>query len=126
MKPSAFFVEFILSSCLTFKGTWLFQAGLSLYTKAFALKGCQEMLVLPAIGDADVHCELEEDGLRGIALMNLMFIGHAVLVLILGFGLVGLLSSNRGLRYGEGSGPLLAEIGPDTRLIRSSPEIEME
>lgn len=126
MKPSAFFAEFLLSSGLTFKGTWLFQVGLSLYTKAFALKGCRAMLVLPATGDAFVHCDLEEDGLRGIALMNLIFIGHAFLVLILGLGLICLLSSNRKFRFGEASGPLLAELGPETMLIRSSPEIEME
>lgn len=126
MKPSAFFAEFLLSSGLTFKGTWLFQVGLSLYTNAFALKGCRAMLVLPATGDAFVHCDLEEDGLRGIALMNLIFIGHVFLVLILGLGLIGLLSSNRKFRCGEGSGPLLAELGPQTMLIRSSPEIEME
>ncbi|XP_004147163.1 uncharacterized protein LOC101208255 isoform X2 [Cucumis sativus] len=107
-------------------GTWLFQVGLSLYTKAFALKGCRAMLVLPATGDGFVHCDLEEDGLRGIALMNLIFIGHAFLVLILGLGLVCLLSSNRKFRFGEASGPLLAELGPGTMLIRSSPEIEMD
>ncbi|XP_023005999.1 uncharacterized protein LOC111498877 [Cucurbita maxima] len=114
MKPSAFFAEFLLSSGLTFKGTWLFQIGLSLYTDAFALKGCRAMLVLPATGDAFVQCDLEEDGLRGIALMNLIFIGHVVLVLILGLGLIGLLSSNRNFRIGQGSGPLLAELGQET------------
>ncbi|XP_022959248.1 uncharacterized protein LOC111460286 isoform X1 [Cucurbita moschata] len=126
MKPSAFFAEFLLSSGLTFKGTWLFQIGLSLYTDAFSLKGCRAMLVLPATGDAFVQCDLEEDGLRGIALMDLIFIGHVVLVLILGLGLIGLLSSNRNFRIGQGSGPLLAELGQETVLIRSAPEIETE
>ncbi|XP_022964615.1 uncharacterized protein LOC111464574 isoform X3 [Cucurbita moschata] len=107
-------------------GTWMFQIGLSLYTDAFALKGCRAMLVLPATQDAFVQCDLEEDQMRGIALMNLIFIGHAFLVLILGLGLIGLLSSNKPFRCREGSGPLLAEFGQETMLSSSSPEIEME
>ncbi|XP_022964613.1 uncharacterized protein LOC111464574 isoform X2 [Cucurbita moschata] len=70
MKPSAFFAEFLLSSGLTFKGTWMFQIGLSLYTDAFALKGCRAMLVLPATQDAFVQCDLEEDQMRATSLLG--------------------------------------------------------
>ena len=126
VKPCAFFAEFLLSSGLVFKGTWVLQTGLSLYTDSFGLKGCRKMSILPAKGDADLQCDLEEDGLRGVALMNLLFTGHAILVLLVTFVLFGLLSSNRNLRCGEASGPLLAELQSETMPMRSLPELEME
>ncbi|CBI23705.3 unnamed protein product, partial [Vitis vinifera] len=75
IRPTAFFAEFLLCSGIVFKGTWLLQAGLSLYSDVFSLKGCHKFLT-------DVVCDLEEDSLRGVALMNLLFIGHAIGVLI--------------------------------------------
>ncbi|CAK9139539.1 unnamed protein product [Ilex paraguariensis] len=119
IRPSAFFAEFFLSSGLMLKGIWVLQIGLSLYTDTFALKGCNQ-------GKTDVTCELEEDMLRGIALMNLLFTGHVIVVLILSFVLFGLLYCNRNMRCGEASGPLLAELGSETMLMQSIPEFEME
>jgi hypothetical protein len=43
------------------------------------LKGVEKMSILTAKGNADVQCDLEEDGLRGVSLMNLLFTGHAIL-----------------------------------------------
>ncbi|XVF38519.1 hypothetical protein REPUB_Repub20aG0109000 [Reevesia pubescens] len=83
VKPTAFFAEFLLSVGLVFKGTWLLQAGFCLYTDAFVFKGCQKMAVLPDSPNADVHCELEEDGIRGVALVNLLFVVHAIVVSLL-------------------------------------------
>lgn len=103
--PTTFFVEFLLSSGIIFKGTWVLQAGLNLYSDTFALRGCHKMMVLPSPEMSDVRCDLEEDSLRGMALMNLLFIGHAIGVLITCFVLFGLLSSYRNLRCGEASGP---------------------
>jgi hypothetical protein len=42
IKPLAFFAEFLLSAGLVFKGTWVLQTGLSLYTDVFGLKGCRK------------------------------------------------------------------------------------
>lgn len=128
VRPSAFFAEFFLSSGLVLKGTWVLQAGLSLYTDAFGLKGCRKMSVLPAQANAGVQCDLEEDGLRGVALMNFLFTGHAILVLVVSVVLYGLLSSNRNLRCCEASGPLLAELEVETETMsmRAHPELEMD
>ncbi|KAL3812436.1 hypothetical protein ACJIZ3_013704 [Penstemon smallii] len=105
--PSAFFAEFLLSSGLVLKGTWILQVGLSLYTDVFGLKGCAKITgVALDKGDVDVTCELEDDKWRGLALMNFMFIGHVIVVIIIGVVLFGLLHSNRNLRCGEGSGHL--------------------
>lgn len=126
IRPTAFFAEFLLSSGMVFKGTWVLQTGLSLYTDAFAFKGCNKMSVLPAKENADVVCYLEEDRLRGVALVNLLFIGHAIVVFLFGAVLFGLLSSNRNLRCGEAGGPLLAELESQTVLMNAHPELEME
>ncbi|GLT69421.1 hypothetical protein SLA2020_415740 [Shorea laevis] len=125
-KPSAFFAEFLLSSGLVFKGTWVLQTGLSLYTDVFGLKGCRKISILTAKGNADVQCDLEEDGLRGVSLMNLLFTGHAILVLVVSIVSFGFLSSNRNLRCGEASGPLLAELESETMPMRAHPELEMD
>ncbi|OMO95369.1 hypothetical protein COLO4_15948 [Corchorus olitorius] len=126
VKPTAFFAEFVLSIALVFKGTWFFQAGLCLYTDAFALKGCNKMLLLPGSPNADVHCELEEDGMRGMALVNLLFAVHAIGIVIASFVLFGLLSSYSSLRFGEASGPLLAQLESESTLMHSSQELEIE
>lgn len=126
LRPSAFFAEYLLSSGLVFKGTWVLQAGLSLGTDVFALKGCRKLGVSAGQWDLDVKCALEEDGLRGIALMNLLFIVHAIVVVVVGFGLFGLLSCNRNLRFGEASGPLLAQLESESMLMRPAPEFELE
>ncbi|CAI9771230.1 unnamed protein product [Fraxinus pennsylvanica] len=108
-------------------GTWVLQVGLSLYTDAFGLKGCAKIPgVAPTKGESNVQCELEEDRLRGVALMNFLFVGHVTVVMITSFLLFGLLHRNRNLRRGESSGSLLAEIGSEGMLMRSLPEFEME
>jgi hypothetical protein len=57
----------------------------------------------------DVQCDLDEDSLRGVAMMELLFILHAIVVLVLVLGLFGVLVGNRNLRGGEAKGPLLSE-----------------
>lgn len=123
IKPTAFFAEFLLCAALIFKASWVLQIGLSLYSDTFSIKGCHKV-------SSQVNniwkCDLEEDSLRAVALMNLFFVGHAIGVLTLSFGMFGLLSCNRNLRCGEGSGPLLAELESESMLMRPLPEFELE
>ncbi|KAK6161228.1 hypothetical protein DH2020_004609 [Rehmannia glutinosa] len=127
IRPTAFFAEFILSSGLVLKGTWVLQVGLSLYTDAFGFKGCHKISgVTLAKGDADIKCELEDDMWRGIVLMNFLFVGHVIVVMFAGFVLFGLLNRYTNMRCGETSGLLLAEIGSESMLMHPLPELEME
>ncbi|XP_061360830.1 uncharacterized protein LOC133304784 [Gastrolobium bilobum] len=127
VKPAAFFAEFLLSSGLVFKATWLLQAGFSLYTDDFGFKGCQKISLLSPLKESvDVHCELDENSLRGVTLMNFLFTVHAILVLVLAVGLFGLLASNLNLRCGEPKGPLLAELESTSMQMGALPELEME
>ncbi|KAL8048239.1 hypothetical protein ABFX02_07G051900 [Erythranthe guttata] len=123
IRPSAFFADFMLSSGLVLKGTWVLQAGLSLYTDAFGLKGCDKITGASVTkGGADVRCELDDDMWRGVVLMNLLFVGHVVFVFITGFVSFGAL--NRCTN--TASGRLLAEIGSETMLMHPLPELEMD
>ena len=128
VKPSAFFAEFFLSSGLVFKGTWLLQIGFSLYTDVFGLKGCQQISILrliPQMENVDVQCDLDEDSLRGVAMMELLFIFHAIVVLVFSVGLFGVLGSNRNLRCGEAKGPLLGEVESTSTRMCDLSELEM-
>lgn len=123
IRPTAFFAEFFLSCGLIFKGIWFLQAGFSLYTDAFTFKGCHKMSLSVDKGNVDVKCDLEEDGFRGEALVNLLFVANAFGVFIGSFLLFALLSSYRNSTCGEASGPLLAQLESD---IRPIPEFELE
>ncbi|KAK3038684.1 hypothetical protein RJ639_028138 [Escallonia herrerae] len=126
IRPSAFFAEFMLSLAILLKGSWVLQVGLSLYTDAFAFEGCGKISRAMTMGQVDVRCDLEEDRLRGVALMNLVFIGHAAAVLTLSFVLFGLLCRYRSMRCGEASGPLLAGLESENMLMHPIPEFEID
>nr|GEZ18617.1 APC membrane recruitment protein like [Tanacetum cinerariifolium] len=90
----------LVSGGLVLKGTWVFQVRLSLYSDEFAFKGCGKVVVVRGEGSADVKCVLDEDKLRGVVLMNLLFVGHSIIVLILCFVIMGLLNRNHYLVFG--------------------------
>ncbi|WVY98095.1 hypothetical protein V8G54_030246 [Vigna mungo] len=127
VKPSAFFAEFLLSCGLVFKGTWLLQVGFSLYTDLFGLKGCKKINFLESQKQlVDVHCDLDEDSLRGVTLMNFLFTVHAIGVVVLAFGAFGVVASNRSLKSGEAKGPLLSESESSSFRTLALPDLEME
>ena len=128
VKPNAFFAEFFLCCGMVFKGTWFLQIGFSLYTDLFGLKGCKKISVLslsPRIENVDVLCDLDEDSLRGVAMMELLFILHAIVVLVLGLGLFGLLSWGWNFRGGDVKGPLLADLESTSMRLCDASELEM-
>lgn len=126
IRPTAFFAEFLLSCGLVMKGTWVLQVGLLLYTDPFGLKGCEKISISPVPGKNDLKCALEGDRLRGMAVVNLVFIGHLIVVLMASFGLFGLLCRNPSMRCGEVSKPLLAELESESMLMRPLPEFDIE
>lgn len=126
VKPCCFFVEFLLNSVLVLKGTWVLQVGLLLYTDTFSLDGCESLLVELGKGKNDLKCDLDENKLRGTALMNLLFVVHVIVVMIMSFGLFALLNRNKRMRCGDTSGPLLAQVGSEGVLMRPLPELEIE
>lgn len=127
VKPAAFFAEFLMSCGLVLKGSWVLQVGLSLYTDVFSVKGCAKIsgVALPD-GGIDVKCELEDDRLRGVALVNSLFVGHVIVVMIFSLVLFSLLHRCRTMRYSEAGGSLLAELRSESMLMHPLPEFEIE
>ncbi|KAL6522778.1 hypothetical protein OROHE_016625 [Orobanche hederae] len=128
IRPSAFFAEYLLSSGIVLKGTWVLQVGFSLHTDAFGFKGCNKIsgMALAKGGDVDVKCELEDDMWRGMSLTSLLFVGHVIVVMITSFISFGLLSRYTNMRCGEASGQLLAELGSESMMMHALPELELE
>ncbi|XP_014514584.1 uncharacterized protein LOC106772594 [Vigna radiata var. radiata] len=102
-------------------------AGFSLYTDLFGLKGCRKINFLESQKQlVDVHCDLDEDSLRGVTLMNFLFTVHAIGVVVLAFGAFGVVAGNRSLKSGEAKGPLLSESESSSFRTLALPDLEME
>ncbi|KAK6914143.1 Protein of unknown function DUF716 [Dillenia turbinata] len=123
IRPWAFFADFLLSSGILLKGTWMLQVGLNLYATRFSFLGCR--MILPTENNVNVKCDLEEDSVRGVALMNLLFIVHVTGILVLSFLLFAALSWNRNMRRAN-SGTLLAMLQSESMLMQPLPELELE
>lgn len=62
------------------QGTWLFQIGLYLYVEEFIPEGCHYRLGLPTGTDGSTLCEVEVSRIRAVALVNLAFNFHVIMV----------------------------------------------
>lgn len=126
VRPSAFFAEFLLSLGMMLKGTWVLQVGLSLYTDTFLFRGCERVPFDVANGRNYIKCELDEDKYRGEALVNLMFIGHVIVVLIISFFLSGLLCRSYNRKSYQSSGQLLTGFDAENSVVRPVTEFELD
>ncbi|KAL1806402.1 hypothetical protein DCAR_0832203 [Daucus carota subsp. sativus] len=126
IRPSAFFAEFLLCFGMILKGTWVLQVGLSLYTDTFLFSGCERLPFDVANGRNFIKCELDEYKYRSEALVNLMFIGHVIVVLIISFLLSGLLSHFHNRKSFQSSGQLLAGFDAENSVVRPVTEFELD
>ncbi|KAK1291031.1 hypothetical protein QJS10_CPB18g01945 [Acorus calamus] len=76
-RPTALFADVALSLGLVLKANWALQVGLSLYTEGFAPVGCGYRPPAPP-----GKCELDEDLSRAVALVDLLFVGHVMVVVV--------------------------------------------
>lgn len=126
VRPSVFFAEFLLSFGMMLKGTWVLQVGLSLYADTFLFRGCERVPLSVANGRNYINCELDEDKYRSEALVNLMFMGHVIVVLIVSFLLLGLLCRSYNRSSYQSSGQLLAGFDVDSSVVRPVAELELD
>lgn len=119
-SPSVFFADVALSAGVVLKGTWVLQAGLLLFSDAFAPGGCRRMA---ADGDRDVRCVLEEDRMRAVAMVDLLFVVHVVGVVVV---VLGVLWLHRGLGQGNGFASISGQGRSDGVLERSEPEFDFD
>lgn len=91
LRPKLFLVDVVLCMGIILQGTWLFQIGLYLYVEDYIPQGCHYRLDLPTGIDGSTVCDVEVSRIRAVALMNLAFNFHVIMVVcfsVLMFALV--------------------------------------
>ncbi|XP_068651036.1 uncharacterized protein [Aristolochia californica] len=126
VRPTAFFADVALSSGIVFKATWVLQAGLSLFSDTFVPRGCKSIPVSLALEKTDVDCVLDEDRLRGLALINFLFVIHALAIFLLIFLGFGSVSWKGKMRCGGLGSLTMSEIESENLVMRHVPEFELE
>uniref|UniRef100_A0A0D6R287 Uncharacterized protein n=1 Tax=Araucaria cunninghamii TaxID=56994 RepID=A0A0D6R287_ARACU len=92
--PGSLWAEVSLGGGLTLQGTWLLQSGLTFLSTLLMPQGCHRSSAYAA-----VQCDLEEDKRRAAALLDLAFICHTLLVLILGIFLCWIVGHKHGFIF---------------------------
>lgn len=65
------------------QGLWELQTGLSLYVEAFIPEGCHKLLDVVSGVEGSTKCDLDESRLRAVAILDLVFVVHAMFVVII-------------------------------------------
>uniref|UniRef100_A0A0C9QMM4 TSA: Wollemia nobilis Ref_Wollemi_Transcript_21991_1084 transcribed RNA sequence n=1 Tax=Wollemia nobilis TaxID=56998 RepID=A0A0C9QMM4_9CONI len=92
--PGSLWAEVGLGGGLTLQGTWLLQSGLTLLTTLLMPQGCHR-----SSAHTVVQCVSAEEERRAVALLDLAFICHTLVVLILGIFLCWAVAHNHGLIF---------------------------
>jgi len=82
------------------QGTWMFQIGLFLYVEDYIPEGCHYRLDLPTGIDGSTQCDVEVSRIRAVALMNLAFNFHVILVLLVSVLVFAVVAKLHGPRRG--------------------------
>lgn len=82
-QPRLFVVDAALGASLCLQGLWTLQAGLSLYVDAFIPEGCHKLLDVVRGVEGSTKCDLEDSKLRAVAILDLVFVLHVLLVLLI-------------------------------------------
>lgn len=116
LRPKLFLVDVVLCMGIILQGTWLFQIGLYLYVEDYIPQGCHYRLDLPTGIDGSTVCDVEVSRIRAVALMNLAFNFHVIMVLCFSVIMFALVAKVNGLRRG---GPAYDPISRDTLEVDS-------
>lgn len=98
LRPKLFLVDLVLCMGIILQGTWLFQIGPFLYVEGFIPEGCHYRLDLPSRIDGSTQCDVEVSRIRAVALVNLAFNFHVIMVVffsVLTFAIVAKLPGTR-------------------------------
>ncbi|CAO2829825.1 unnamed protein product [Amaranthus hypochondriacus] len=101
--PRLFVFDVGLAGSLCLNGLWDLQTGLSLYVDAFIPEGCHRLLDVVSGVEGSTKCELEESKLRAVAILDLAFVVHVGIVMILIFVVYAVVSKALGVSRRFGS-----------------------
>ncbi|XP_024372440.1 uncharacterized protein [Physcomitrium patens] len=100
LRSKLFLVDVVLSMGIILHGTWMFQMGLFLYVENYIPQGCHYRLDLPTGIDGSTVCDLEVTRIRAVALMNLAFNFHVIMVVFFAVCVFALVAKVHGTRRG--------------------------
>lgn len=112
-RPSSFLVSITFSASLALQGSWLLQLGFSLYLDKFLPEGCHRL------SNGYTQCDIDVSKLRAVAIMDLAFIIH-VLVVMFVFAFVYSLAS-RGIGYRRNSGYEAMDVNGESDHLQMKP-----
>lgn len=95
-RPKVFIVNLVLCASISLQGTWLLQTGLSLFYESFLPEGCHRL------SSGSTQCDVDAAKLRAIALMDLAFLVHIILMICAFAFVYGLISRVGGYRRNGG------------------------
>ncbi|EFJ10739.1 hypothetical protein SELMODRAFT_127549 [Selaginella moellendorffii] len=81
-KPTAILADLVLTESILLQGSWLVQSGLTLFVKSFTPEGCHQLLDLPRGVGGSTKCDLEEARARAFSLVDLAFICHLLVAMV--------------------------------------------
>ncbi|GAB4848602.1 hypothetical protein Ancab_003308 [Ancistrocladus abbreviatus] len=100
--PRLFIAEVGLGASVVLRGLWALQTGLSLYVEAFIPEGCHRLLDVVSGVEGSTKCEIDESKLRAVAILDLAFVVHVMIVMVILFLLYAVISKIVGVsrRFG--------------------------
>ncbi|KAG2279159.1 hypothetical protein Bca4012_012145 [Brassica carinata] len=97
-RPRLFVADAALAASVCLQGLWQLQTGLSLYVDGFIPEGCHRLLDVSSGVEGSTQCDILESKLRAVAVLDLMFTVHVVLVVVLLFVTYTMVAMAAGVR----------------------------
>ncbi|KAK4272266.1 hypothetical protein QN277_020848 [Acacia crassicarpa] len=82
-QPKLFAADVGLGAAIFLQGLWVFQTGLTLHVDAFIPEGCHRLLDVVDGVEGSTKCVLDESKLRAMAVLDLIFLVHVMLVVFI-------------------------------------------
>lgn len=118
-QPGALLAELSLAGGMTLQGTWILHTVLALMTSSFMPNGCQPK-------DGFVQCKLKEDEQRAIAMLQLGFVCHVLVILVLGILLFWIMAHKHGFTGDGDYTPISADVDAEHIQMQPLPKFERE
>lgn len=97
-RPESFLADLGLNMGLLLQGFWRLQIALCLHVDAFMPRGCHRLLDVSGSVEGSTQCDLESDRVRATTLMDLFFLCHVFLVVVVTVITYGVLAKAHGRR----------------------------
>ncbi|CAA3024610.1 uncharacterized protein LOC111400787 [Olea europaea subsp. europaea] len=117
-QPRLFVIDAGLGASLCLQGLWALQTGLSLYVDAFIPEGCHKLLDVVSGVEGSTKCYLEDSKLRAVAILDLVFVLHVLLVLLIFMVVYAAVARTAGIRNRFGSYEALPTAAADSSHIQ--------